>query len=291
MARQNTSHYEYLSKKWAEKQQSLQQKLRQKHGEALDWVSHNTKQLGVATSLAGLTLLSSPVTTLQQAQAPAVVLNESGDIKKSLITDLSYELPDTVIPLSQIQEDVVGATLSRYYGFKVTSELEGKKLNRSYGYIGQEQHLARFPGDSMEIHFDGNSADAQKYGAQGMAPGLGAWGYFTHSQGELTQTDTDREKWYIATQTFLAPGYMENVREYSKFFKHRKMLVVNPENGKAAVAVIGDAGPGKSTGKHLGGSPELMKHLERVDGRAKGPVLYFFIDDPTDRVPLGPIEL
>ena len=68
------------------------------------------------------------------------------------------------------------------------------------------------------------------------------------------------------------------------------MLVVNPENGKAMVVVIGDAGPGQSTGKHLGGSPEVMKYLQRVDGKQKGPVLYFFIDDPEDRVPLGPIE-
>ena len=41
------------------------------------------------------------------------------------------------------------------------------------------------------------------------------------------------------------------------------------------VVVIGDAGPAKWTEKHLGGSPEVMRHLERVDGSAKGPVLYF----------------
>jgi hypothetical protein len=68
------------------------------------------------------------------------------------------------------------------------------------------------------------------------------------------------------------------------------MLVVNPHNGRAIVVVIGDAGPAEWTGKHLGGSPEVMKYLERVDGRARGPVLYFFIDDPEDRVPLGPVE-
>ena len=68
------------------------------------------------------------------------------------------------------------------------------------------------------------------------------------------------------------------------------MLVVNPENGKAVVAVIGDAGPAEWTGKHLGGSPEVMKYLERVDGSLRGPVLYFFIDEPNNNVPLGPIE-
>ncbi len=69
------------------------------------------------------------------------------------------------------------------------------------------------------------------------------------------------------------------------------MLVVNPDNGKAIIADIGDAGPAEWTGKSLGGSPEVMKHLERVDGADKGPVVYFFIDDPKDNIPLGPVAL
>ena len=34
-----------------------------------------------------------------------------------------------------------------------------------------------------------------------------------------------------------------------------------------------------------------MKYLERVDGAQKGPVLYFFVNDPFDNVQLGPIEI
>jgi hypothetical protein len=33
-----------------------------------------------------------------------------------------------------------------------------------------------------------------------------------------------------------------------------------------------------------------MTYLERVDGSQKGPVLYFFIDDPNDTIPLGPVQ-
>ena len=33
-----------------------------------------------------------------------------------------------------------------------------------------------------------------------------------------------------------------------------------------------------------------MHYLERVDGSLKGPVLYFFIDDPDDKIKLGPIN-
>ena len=69
------------------------------------------------------------------------------------------------------------------------------------------------------------------------------------------------------------------------------MLVVNPQNGKAIVAAVADAGPAQWTGKHQGGSPEVMGYLERYDGSQKGSVLYFFIDDPQDSIPLGPIEV
>jgi hypothetical protein len=124
-----------------------------------------------------------------------------------------------------------------------------------------------------------------------MAPGLGAWRYFTDSSGTLTQRDIDREKYYIAVQTFLAPGFDSNPKDYTDFFKYRKMLVVNPQNGKSIVADIADAGPSPWTGKQLGGSPEIMNYLERFDGSQKGAVLYFFIDDPNDTIPLGPVNL
>ena len=75
------------------------------------------------------------------------------------------------------------------------------------------------------------------------------------------------------------------------FFKFRKMLLVNPNTGQAIVTVIGDAGPAEWTGKHLGGSPEVMYHLGLGSGSRKGGVLYFFIDDANDTIPLGPVTL
>ncbi len=64
---------------------------------------------------------------------------------------------------------------------------------------------------------------------------------------------------------------------------------MNPKNGKSAVAVIGDAGPAAWTGKSFGGSPELMAHLELKDGKQKGAVVLFFIDDQDRAVALGPV--
>lgn len=283
--------YEHLKKVWSKRHKQLQKEIFEKHKDSFEWLSNNSKQLAVG-SLAGVFLLTSPIipkipTAFSSASAQ---INQAIDKKVFLIYDLKSALPGEVRPLTPEEENNISEILTRTYGFRVTPELEGKRLNTSYGLIGQEQHLARYPGDTMLSHFE-TQESAQNYFKYGMAPGLGAWRYFANSQQEMTQKDIDREKYYIAVQTFLAPGFNENVREYVNFFKYRKMLVVNPQNGKAMVVVVGDAGPAKWTGKSLGGSPEVMTFLERYDGKQRGPVLYFFIDDPDDKIPLGPISL
>ena len=288
------SHYHKLRKRWTKRHRELQSKLYTTHGEALHWLGSNAKQLAIG-STAGLMLLHSAsplVASASQIQTPPQEQHVPPPIDKSifLLNDLRQYLPVTVGPISGEQAQVLGDILSKYFHMDVEASINGIALNTVYGYIGAEQHLARYPGDTMASHFD-NQSDADTYWSSGMAPGLGAWGYFAPSKEQMTEEDVLREKYYIAVQTFLAPGYMEHTAEYNDFFKYHKMLVVNPENGKALVADIGDAGPAAWTGKQLGGSPEVMSYLERVDGAQKGPVLYYFINDPKDNIPLGPVSV
>lgn len=288
-----SSYYRHLKQKWGKRHERLQKKLWDKHKESLTWLHQSSKQL-VAGSLASMILLSSPLSSAGQYISQLSSPNEPSVEKpaktqQQLVLDLRSELPSDVAPLTGEQEERVGKKLSEYFNMTVKAELYGKRLNRSYGIIGAEQHLMRYPGDTMESHFD--SAEEAVYYSSGMAPGRGAYGYFAESRESMTQQDKQREKYYIAVQTFLSPGWGNDVNGHYNFFKYRKMLVVNPENGKAIVAVIGDAGPAAFTGKHLGGSPEVMAHLERKDGGARGPVLYFFIYDPEDKVPLGPVGI
>lgn len=283
------SQYEHLRGKWIDRHRNLQTKLWNKHRDSLNWLSKNVAM----GSLGGLLLLSAPnITLLSSHNLLSTNQQGSNTISKNafVVSDLSHVLPSDVRPLTLEEEQKVGEILTRDFGIKVGAELSNKRLNSSYGYIGKEQHLARFPGDSIATHFD-TMEEAREFAAEGMAPGLGAWGYFAPSKAEFTQKDNMREKYYIAVQTFLAPDFVQRVAEYRDFFQYRKMLVVNPDNGHAIVTVIGDAGPAEWTGKHLGGSPEVMHHLERVDGSLKGPVLYFFIDDPNDTILLGPVKL
>lgn len=285
--------FKHLKEKWTVRHKELQNNLWTKHKDSLVWLSNKAKELAVGSSLGGFLIFGSPNVHIVRAPALLSVNQQiAQDIDKSvfLISDISNILPKEVEPLTLIEEQKISDIFLRSFGIKAVAELNGKRLNRNYGFIGKEQHLALYPGDNIYSHFNSLS-DAQQFSGDGIASGLGAWGYFAPSRNKLTEQDKLREKYYIAVQTFLAPGFKENFNEYRDFFKYRKMLVVNPNNGKAIVVVIGDAGPGESTGKHLGGSPEVMQYLERVDGSLKGPVIYFFIDDPNDTIPLGPIAL
>lgn len=284
------SSYESIRRKWVSRHKNLQQALWSKHRSSLkDWLD-NSRNF-IVGSVAGAILLITP----QSAASPIRVAASSGiyknlDKSSSFLVNLATLTPSEVRPLTMDEENKITKLFTDTFGFKVTAELDGIRLERNYGFIGQEQHLYRYPGDSLDQQLP-NSSDAAQFAGYGMAPGLGAYGYFATSGDQITKAQSDREKYYIAVQTFLAPGYDQNPGKYNQFFAFRKVLVVNPDNGKSIVADIGDAGPAVWTGKHLGGSPEVMHYLERVDGAQKGPVLFFFIDDPQNKVPLGPVKL
>ncbi len=243
--------------------------------------------------LGGLVLLTTPGVPGVAASAPVATnstVRGEEDNNILLAQSLKGLLPTKTVSLTPEEEEKITALLSQKLNLEVSVRLSGIRLNKSYGLIGGEQHLYRYPGDNLYQHFN-SATDWAMYGSAGIAPHLGAWGYFAPSKDQFTQEDSQREKYYLAVQTFLAPGFAENVDKYRDFFKFRKMLVVNPLSGQAVVAVVGDAGPAQWTGKDLGGSPEVMQALGLASGPRKGAVLYFFIDDPSNIAPLGPVKI
>ncbi len=282
--RSKKPHYEHLRKKWTARHITARDNFWASHGDSLKHFA-----LG---SLGGLMLLSSPVG--QIVPSNLIVSRDDAiknfDMNVLLAQSISEKLPKEVRLLEDSEEQEITEILSRDFGFKVTTEIDGIKLNRNYGLIGGEQHLYRYPGDNLYSHAE-NATDFAKYSGAGIAPGLGAWGYFATSKEEFDETDKLRERYYLAIQTFLVPGYAENVAKYRDFFRFRKMLVVNPVSGQSVVAVIGDSGPSEWTGKHLGGSPEVMDLLGFGGGPRKGAALYFFIDDPKGEIPLGSVKV
>ena len=302
MPRRQKSQYELLRKKWLLRHKKARRQLQKKHKEALEFVSDILPDRErIAPAAVGLAMLAS---SLPASNALADFSNQVIkpkpetpheeiviDKKQALLSDLKTVLPGQVRPLTVEEETKLDEVLSRSFGMNVRHEINGLRLNRTYGVIGAEQHLVRYPGDTMATHLSPAEAKNHMIYSSGMAPGRGAWGYFTTSEQSLTNADVEREKWYIAVQTFLAPDYNSRLSDYRDFFKFRKMLLVNPQTGEAIVTIIGDAGPAEWTGKHLGGSPEVMYNIGLGSGSRKGGVLYFFIDDPGDTIPLGPLSL
>lgn len=276
--------FEHLRKKWVAREKETSENLIDKH------IRHIA-----ATSLGGLMLISTPGAVVS-TPAAHIAPPEQGKISASssknalLASELVDKLPKNVQKLSAEQDDVIVGLIKKDLGIDVKAEIDNKRLNRTYGVIGGEQHLYRYPGDNVNAHAK-NAQDWAMYGSSGIAPGLGAYGYFAPSKVAMTEEIEQRERYYLAVQTFLSPGFAERVGEYRDFYKFKKMLAINPKTGQAVVAVIGDAGPAEWTGKHLGGSPEVMHELGLAGGPRKGPVLYYFVEDPENRVPLGPVSL
>ena len=244
-----------------------------------------------AGALTGALILNSPAMpahfTPQEIAHNLKTLGEASipieNSQENLIDALSKSLPQKTRPLSREEEKHLEQVFSENIGISARATLEGEHLNTTYGLIGAEQHLRRYPGDTMATH----PSVAQK--DEGMAPGLGAWGYFAPTKAKMTPDIVEKEKWYAVVQTLYLPDWKARLPYLREWYKHRKVLIVNTDNGNAVVADIADSGPAMWTGKSFGGSPEVMNYLGGPRYK-KGPVIIFFVDDPENKVPLGPVE-
>lgn len=246
---------------------------------AFDLRQKSSRLLAGAGLTGALLLSSANLPKLMQPPSAQAVKGEtpSEALQKSLppITPHAPAKLETE-EAKKIEDAIYSAT-----GLTAKAVYEDQQLNHQVGYIGYEQHLRRYPGDTILDHDDEQVA--------GVAPGLGAWGYFARSQSEFTTQDYLREKYYTVAQTLYLPNWNQDFVKLREWYKYRKILVVNPANGTAVVTALGDAGPAHWTGKQFGGSPEVMKALNLHLGPRKGLVIFLFLDDPDNLVPLGPV--
>jgi len=248
------------------------QKFFQDRGIDLAKIRQHSAKVISAGALTGTLLLSPPVGV--DIKRPVEIVKKVDEpLQETFISLLKSSLPQRVGPLTRSQEKSLEQVFQEIVGVRARATLEGEHLNTTYGFIGAEQHLKRFEGDSMRAHPRVLEDD------EGMAPGRGAWGYVP---GEV-------EKWYAVVQTLYLPDWSARQPYLRDWYKHRKVLIVNTSNGNAVVAAIADSGPAAWTGKHFGGSPEVMNYLGGPRYK-KGPVVMFFVDDPENRVKLGPVD-
>lgn len=292
---------EYLRNKLKLKSLETKTEFSKKYPEAVKFLSKRGIDLGkirehsakviTTGALTGALLLAPPTAVKSLPKVTEAVRNISdfqnanpeSPKQELLLASLTKHLPQKVGPLDRSQEKYLEQVFKDTTGINARATLEGEHLNTTYGLIGAEQHLMRYPGDTMGSHPKLPVKD------EGMAPGRGAWGYFAPSKSELNQTDIEREKWYAVVQTLYLPDWSTRQPYLRDWYKYRKVLIVNTKNGNAVVADIADSGPAAFTGKSFGGSPEVMNYLGGSNYK-KGPVVIFFVDDPENKVPLGPVE-
>lgn len=218
----------------------------------------------------------------ESAEDAAVMAKIKAEEQQAIMEKMKSLVQQPAGHLNSQDELYLTQQLSDMLGFQVTAELDGHRLNHSVGIMGGEQHLKRFPTDTLEQH------DA--YQESGIAPNRGAFGWFTEA-GQLTPEAIEREKYYFAVQTLYLPDWNTNHAQLKPWYKFRKMIMVNPADGKAVVGVVGDAGPAQWVKKQFGGSPEVIREGQVWSRQARGHVMLFFVDDPENKVKLGPIDL
>ncbi len=253
-------------------------------------IKTTSQQLLAAISLAGQIALNQPHL---QGQVPQVYAKEPAQ-QDELKAEVSKEEHNEIFAkmvgmvnrppghLAKDEELYLEQQLADILGFEVTAELDEHRLNHSIGIMGGEQHLKRFAGDDLSQH------DA--YLEAGMAPGRGAFGWFTEN-GQLTAEAIQREKYYFAVQTLYLPDWNSNYQELKPWYKYRKMVMINPAEEIAVVGVVGDAGPAQWVKKQFGGSPEVIREGKVWSPKSKGRVILWFVDDPENKIPLGPVNL
>jgi len=243
----------------------------------LDQIREHSAKLLTSATLGSALLLSAPHLPISYTNsAPLYKLQSHSQNFLSYLR--SY--PQTTD--SKLKELELVDNVEKYYGVKTTFELEGNRLPTYFGKIGLEQHLVRYPGDTVNLH----GAFVEK----GMAPARGAFGYFVES-GKSYEEMVKQEKYYVVLQTLELPNWNKDWKYLKEWYKFRKFLVINLENGKAVVGCLSDSGPAVWTEKQFGGSPEVMAELEFLPRATRGNVLFLYIEDPENKIPLGPVKL
>jgi len=293
----NKGDFEYLrnklklkhleaKKSFSQKYPHVEKFLQEKGLEIGKLREHSAKILG-AGALTGTLLLAPPTGVKSLAPAQEIIdkIKEKASApllpQKLLVDAIAQVLPEKTRSLGRAEEKYLEQVFENILGIKTRATLEGEHLNTTYGLIGAEQHLKRFPGDNINGH--------TPYLKEGIAPGLGAWSYFAKSKDDFTPSLEETEKWYAVVQTLYLPDWNTRQPYLRDWYKYRKVLIVNTKNGNAVVAAIADSGPAAWTGKHFGGSPEVMEYLGGPRYK-KGAVVLFFVDDPKNKIPLGPVE-
>jgi hypothetical protein len=263
----SSKHFYILKNRLENHKQNVVSDIHKKHSQVINRAKKHGLTLA-STAILASSILAGPAPELVTKQQ----LSHQERLKLDQFTGELSSILKNKQALNSGEEEIITQALSKKFDLDLKVSMEGNRLNEIVGYIGAEQHLKRWSGDTLAKH------GIQK---SGMAPLQGAFKDFDNEE---------QEKYYVAVQLHELPDWNQNWSKLKPWYRYRKVFVYNPDNQRGIVAVIGDSGPAKWTGKTFGGSPEVMEYLQRVDGAQKGKVIILFVDDPDQKIALGPVQ-
>ena len=158
--------------------------------------------------------------------------------------------------------------------------LDGIPLPANSGKVGREQHLCLTM--SQELPATHYAVSDTPAGAQnGMAwqesggPGYGAWG---------KAPPVEDERYYVCMRWNYTDLHSQPVLASKDWYYRKRVLVINPANGRKVIASIVEYGPAPWTGRVSGLSPEAMLALGAV---TDNNLIYYWALDQS--FPPGPI--
>jgi hypothetical protein len=227
---------------------------------------------------------------------PNVVTNsvESKVIEKlNLESAVSLEEYDAIfeklvdlvnLPAGQLEKQselYLEQQLSDILGFDIVAELENHRLNHTTGVMRPEPHLKRYPNDELKNH--SNVLEAS------IAKSRSAFGWFVN-HGSITPEAESLERYYFSLKLYNLKNWSSQYKELKQWYKFRKMVVINPSERVAVVGIVGNIDHQNQLKKQFGASPEVIREGKIWSPKSQGKVLIMFVDDPENKISLGPIH-
>ncbi|SRR5258708_562074 len=222
------------------------------------------------------------VTYVTMNHHPMIQTQISAEERTAFFAKLQQLVQHPAGQLAKQDELYIEQQLSEVLGFEVAAELESNRLAHATGVMAALPHLRRYPSDVLANH--------QEYQEAGLASRRSQFGWFTEL-GQLTPDAANREKYFFAAPISFQPEWPQKFSEIKTWYKYRKMIVVNPIEKLAVVGVMADIDPHNSLQHQFGGSPEVVREGLIWSYQSRGKVLFLFVNDFGNQVPLGPIEL
>ena len=116
------------------------------------------------------------------------------------------------------------------------------------------------------------------------------YGWFLE-QGAVTEQSELLEKYFVALPLYFFPDWQQDHKQTKQWYKHRKLVLINPIENMLVVVAVGAIGPTIPSRYQCGASPEVIIEGKFWTAAASGKSLLLFVDDPNNTVPLGPQQL